>query len=340
MTSHRDILLFVGLALVWGTSFAAIEVGLETLPPILFAAMRFDVAALLFAGGVLALGLEWRPQTAADRALIAVGAGLVVGAHFALLFLGQSYVTSGVAAIVLSLIPILTPPLALALVPSERIRAPAVVGVGLGLVGVVVIATSGGAMGGQVLGVGLLFASALTFALGSVLTERLTPRATLPLISMQAWAMAGGALLLHAISAAHPAESLTGVDPTAGALLALAYLGVVATAGGFLAFYVLLERVGATELSLVNYAVPLVAAVVGWAALGETITVATLAGFALILLGFALCKIGALWRHAAPVVGYGPVRPTLSGDGVVVAGNVYVSGEETGQPSSSVLSAD
>ncbi|WP_255169454.1 DMT family transporter [Natrononativus amylolyticus] len=326
MNVNRDILLFVALALAWGTSFAAIEVGLATLPPILFAAFRFDVAAALFVAAVVALGLEWRPRTRSDLALIAVGGGLVIGAHFALLFVGQSYVSSGVAAIILSLTPIVTPPLALALLPRERIRAPAAVGLLLGLAGVVVIATDGGALGGQAIGVALLFASAVVFALGAVLTARVS--GTLPLISLQAWSMAIGAALLHGLSAVHPAESIAAVEWTTAALVALAYLAVVATGGGFLAYFVLLERIGATEISMVNYAVPVVAAVFGWAVLGESLTLATIVGFALIVLGFGLCKIGALWRTVAPVVGYGPHRPSTAAAGVVVKGNVYVTGTD------------
>ena len=110
MTENRDILLFTGLAFAWGTSFAAIEVGLATLPPILFAALRFDIAALLFAVAVVVLGQRWKPRTPADWVLIAVGGGLLIGGHYAFLFIGQSYVSSGVAAIVLSLTPIVTPP--------------------------------------------------------------------------------------------------------------------------------------------------------------------------------------------------------------------------------------
>ncbi|WP_254766177.1 DMT family transporter [Salinilacihabitans rarus] len=325
MNVNRDILLFVALAFAWGTSFAAIEVGLASLPPILFAALRFDVAALLFAGAVVALGSPWRPRTREDWALIAVGAVLVVGAHFALLFLGQSYVSSSVSAIVLSLTPIVTPLLALALLPRQRIRAPAAVGLLAGLLGVVVIAVQGGSLDGRAIGVALLFASAASFALGTVLTERF--RGTLPIVSLQAWSMAGGAAVLHALSVAHPGESLAAVDPAPAAFAALAYLAVVATGGGFFAYFVLLEHIGATELSLVNYAVPVVATLVGWAALGESITLATVAGFALILLGFALCKIEALWRLAASVTDAGPSRQPAANDEVAVDGNVYVPDE-------------
>ncbi len=339
MNVDRDILLFVALAVVWGSAFTAIEVGLETLPPLLFAAFRLDVAAVAFAGAVVAVGLPWRPQTRADVLQIVAGSVLLFGAHFALLFLGQTYVSSAVGAIVLSLTPIVTPPIALAVLPREEIRAPAVVGLLLGLAGVTVIAVSGGALDGRAIGVALLFAAALVFAVGSVLTERL--EGTLPIVSLQTWAMAGGALVLHALSAVHPAESIAAVEPTLAAVGALAYLSLVSTAGGFFAYFVLLERIGATELSLINYAVPVVAAVVGWIALGESLTAATVAGFALILLGFALCKIDALWSVVAPVVGAGPHRSSAETDGVVVDGNVYVSGDDDANRSSgSPASAD
>lgn len=341
MNYNRDIWLFVALAIAWGTSFAAIEVGLSSLPAILFAALRFDLAAALFAGAVVAIGADWRPRTGADWTLIGVGATLVIGAHFALLFVGQSYVSSGVAAIVLSLTPIVTPPLALAVLPRERIRAPAAVGLLLGLAGVVVIAVPGGSLDGQAIGVALLLGSATAFAIGSVLTERV--RGTLPLVSLQAWSMAGGAAILHALSAVHPGESVAAVEPSIEALAALAYLSIVATGGGFFAYFFLLERIGATEISLVNYAVPVVAAGFGWLALGEAITATTVLGFGLILLGFALCKIGALWKTAAPVVGYGPQRLSTSAEGIVVKGNVYVTRSANGGEAGSrsvVQSAD
>ncbi|MFC4439805.1 MULTISPECIES: DMT family transporter [Natrialbaceae] len=340
MTSQRDIFLFVALAVAWGTAFGAIEIGLATLPPILFAALRLDGAVLLFAVAVAALGHTWRPETRDDWFTIAISGGLIVGGHYGLLFLGQSYVSSAVAAIVLSLTPIVTPPLALALLPRERIRAPAVVGIVVGLAGVVVIALSGGSVDGKVLGVALLFGSSLVFAVGSVLTER--TRGTLPLLSLQTWAMAVGAAMLHALSFAHPGETVVSTLATAWTpetAAALVYLAVVSTAGGFLAYFVLLERVGASELSLVNYASPVVAAIIGWALLGEPITLTTIAGFALIVLGFSLCKIGALWKTAAPVIGYGPTRQSaVAAEEIVVDGNVYVT--STDRYTGSMQSAD
>ncbi|WP_265109331.1 DMT family transporter [Halosolutus halophilus] len=340
MTAQRDLLLFVALAIGWGTAFGAIEVGLATLPPILFAALRLDVATLLFVGAIAVLGLEWRPRTRGDVTSIVVAGGLMVGAHYGLLFLGQSYVSSAVAAIVLSLTPIVTPPLAIALLPQERLRAPAVVGLFVALVGVVVIAVSGGSLDGQVVGVALLFGAAFVFALGSVLTER--TQGTLSVISLQTWAMAVGGGILHGLSYAHPGETVpaTATAWTPATIAALAYLAVVATAGGFLAYFVLLQRVGASQLSLVNYATPVVASLVGWALLGESITLATIGGFGLIVLGFALCQLTTLWRLATPIAGYGPRRRSTAANGVVVGGNVYVTGRETGRSAPVAPAAD
>lgn len=321
MNSQRDILLFAALALAWGTAFSAIEIGLGSLPPILFAAFRLDVATILFVGLVAALGLEWRPRTRADVISIVAGGVLLVGAHYGLLFVGQLYVSSAVAAIVLSLTPIVTPPIALAVLPQERIRPPAAVGLVLGLLGVVVIAVSGGSLGGQALGVGLLFGSALSISIGSVVLERTS--STMSIIPLQTWAMGVGGIMLHTTSVLHPGESVLAATFTSEIVAALAYLGVVSTAGGFLAYFVLLERVGATELSLVNYTSPVIAAVFGWLLLGESITAATVAGFALIVLGFTLCKIDSLWKLVRPMV-EDSTRPSSPANGFVVRRNPYV----------------
>ncbi|SDK03551.1 DMT family transporter [Natronorubrum texcoconense] len=323
MSDAKDVLLFGALALIWGTAFTAIEIGLETLPPLLFAAARLDIAAIVFAGVVLLRRLEWRPRTKADLALVLSNGLLVIGAHFAFSFVGQSYVSSSVAAIVLSFTPIITPLIAIRLLATERIVVTDVVGLGAGLAGVIAIAVAGGTFDGQLLGIGLLLASAVVFALGSVLTERWTP--VLPTMSLHAWSMGIGAVFLHATAYAHSGASIRSVTWTPSAVAALAYLGIVATAGGFLLYFALLSRTGATNVSLINYATPVVATVFGATLLGEQITAATVAGFALIVIGFALCNIRPLWRLARSTrSAKGGGRPLERGE-ICVRGNVYTA---------------
>lgn len=321
MTKVQNMTLFGVLAVVWGSGFTAIEIGLYSLPPLLFGALRFDIAALVFLGLVVASRAQWLPRTREDVGLILTTGILLIGVHFALLFLGQSYVTSGIAAIVLSFTPIVTPALALKLLPAERVRATDVLGLLVGFAGVIAIAAAGGSFGGRLIGVVLLFAAAVAFALGSVLTQRLSR--TLPLVSLQAWSMLVGAATLHATSHLHPLESVSHVDWTASALVAILYLGIVCTVGGFLLYFTLLDRIGATNSNLISYATPIVAAVFGMAVLGEPITSTMVLGFALIVVGFALCKIRPLWKLARTVQRSRQTPPVPGATTIRVHGNDY-----------------
>ncbi len=311
------------VALAWGTSFPAINVGLESLPPLLFAALRYDVAAVLLFGYVAVAGYRVRPTSHEDWLLIAVGGVLLIGAHFALLFSGQQYVTGGVASIVMSLAPVVTPVFAIALLPDERLGPLGVLGVGLGLLGVVVVAQPGGGVGGSELyGIGLLVGSATSFALGAVLAVRL--RTTLSMVPLQAWMMAVGALFLHVASALHPGESFGAAQWNAEALLAVGFLAVCASVIGYLAYFDLQERVGPIETSLVSYAVPIVATASGWALLGETVTESTVLGFAVIALGFWLCKWSTFRWKVTDVTGrMRHPHAARSPNTVVVGGKVY-----------------
>jgi drug/metabolite transporter (DMT)-like permease len=106
---------------------------------------------------------------------------------------------------------------------------------------------------------------------------------------MEAWAMLLGSGVLW-VGAGARGESLAGVEWTLPALASLAYLTLVAGCVGFLLYFELLDRIGATELHLVGYLEPVVAALMAWALLGQVVDSQALAGFAAIFLGFALLE--------------------------------------------------
>jgi drug/metabolite transporter (DMT)-like permease len=323
-SSTRTTLSLFGLiTVVWGLSFVAIKVGLDAFPPVLFAALRHDLASVLLLAYVAASSHRWIPRTRSDLELVAIGATLMIGGHFALLFVGQQYVPSALGAILLSLTPILTGLFAVVLLPSERMRIHGAVGLALGLLGVLVVANpSPESLGGQLWGVLLLLASAASFSLGAVWAKRYTP--SLPLVSIQAWMMLAGAGVLHAISFALPTETFAAVEVTRESVVALGYLGAFASALAFLAYFRLIDDVGPSETSLVNYATPAVTAVAGWALLGEQLSVLTVAGFGLILAGFLFVKADAI---RSGVIHRGSTAvPAYYGDSqehVVVEGNAY-----------------
>jgi drug/metabolite transporter (DMT)-like permease len=293
VTRYRNVLLFLCLALFWGSAFTAIKAGLSYIPPVLFAALRYDVAGFIMLGYAGYVADDWLPRTRGQWALVAVGASLLIAAYHTFLFLGEQGTTSGAAAVIVSLSPVLTVGYTRLFFPDERISTLGIVGLVLGLSGVVVLAQPNPAnvLAGNTLSEALVFSATASFSLGSVLTRRID--ATLPIETMEAWSMVGGAALMHVASLAI-GESPAAAEWTPTAVAALAYLSLVASAGGFLIYFDLLDRLGPIEINLVSYAAPVVAAVTGVLLLSENVTAATVAGFLLIFAGFTLLKRRAL----------------------------------------------
>lgn len=284
--------LFVLLAAVWGLSFVATRAALPAIPPVPLAALRFDIVAAVMVTYALLTTERWYPRTRDEWRVVVLGGTLFVAAHHALLFAGQRHVTSAVASVVVSLDPVLAAGFAWLLLADEGIDRIGAVGLCLGLVGVaIVVGPTAGPWETDrttVVGVALVFLSAVAFALGAVLTRRY--RTDLPVRSLQAWTMLVGAPLLHLAAVALPLPGFEAVRWTTPALLALAYLALVAGAFGYLCYFALLDRIGATEINLIGYAAPVFAAVGGWVVLGEPIEPRTVVGFVVIVVGFALIK--------------------------------------------------
>ncbi|GAB3689398.1 EamA family transporter [Salinarchaeum chitinilyticum] len=299
MSARRNALLFFALAVVWGSAFVAITAGLEYFPPVLFAALRYDVAGIVMLAYAYFATEQPLPRGRDQWRVVAVAAVFLIAAYHALLFVGQQHTTSATAAIVVSLSPVLTTGFARLILPQERLTPIGLAGLGLGVVGVALIARPDpdALLAPDAVGVPLIAGAAAAFALGSVLTRR--AETGLPTITMEAWAMVVGAAIMHAGSLAMPGESIADVSLTAEALLAIGYLSLVASAAGFMLYFALLDRLGPIEVNLVSYVAPIVAAVVGWLLLGETVDAVAIVGFGTIAVGFALVKRRAIAAELA-----------------------------------------
>jgi drug/metabolite transporter (DMT)-like permease len=295
VSRYRNLGLFLVLAAVWGSAFMAINAGLAYFPPVLFAALRFDVAgAVMLAYAAYAVD-DPIPRGRGEWTLVLVGATLLIAAYHAFLFVGETdpAVTSAVASVTIGLSPVLTTVFARAFLPSERLTVLGVAGLLVGLVGAGVLAApdpSNLAGGGTVAKLLVLLAAA-SFALGSVLTRALD--ANMRVETMEAWSMLLGAALIHAV-ALGLGESMADIRWTVEALLALGYLAVVASGLGFLIYFDLLDRLGPVEINLVSYVAPVFAALSGWLVLDEGLSVTTVVGFLLICCGFVLVKRTAI----------------------------------------------
>lgn len=289
MSRLRVPALLVGLSLLWGVSFPAISIGLEYLPPLLFAALRYDVAAALLLGYAVmtADNRGWWPTGRNNVAAIAAG-GVFLVAGNGLLFVGQQTVPSGIAAILQALVPIVTALWAFVLL-GERLSVVGALGVAVGFVGIglIVRPDPGDLSGGDTLGRLLVVGQAISVSLGGVLIQRARP--SMERVAMTGWAMLVGGGVLHALSfvGGEPVPTAV-VDPIA--IGAVVYLGVFSTAIAFVIYFTVLSERGAFEVSLVTYLVPIVATVAGVFLLGESIDPLSVLGFVIVFAGFALLK--------------------------------------------------
>jgi drug/metabolite transporter (DMT)-like permease len=286
---YRDAALFVLLAALFGGSFVAIKTGLRDLPPVLFAGLRFDVAAVVLLAYVALTRPRsaWLPRTRADLLGVGAAATLLVAVNNAFLFVGQATTTPAAAAVMYGLNPVLAPAFAW-LVLGRRLSRVELTGIAVALAGVVLIVQPSSVPDAGTVGQLLVLVSAVAVALGSVLLRRLDPR--MDGVALTAWAMAAGAVLLHAASLAvgESPASVVGLD--AVALASVLVVGIPSTAVAYAVFFGLIARLGPVRANLVAYAVPVFAALSGWAVLGAPVSAATALGFCVVVAGFALVE--------------------------------------------------
>lgn len=313
LARYRNAALFVSVAVLFGVGFVAIETGLRELPPLLFAGLRFDVAAVAL-GGYVALTRSrstWLPRTRGDLLGIGVAGVFLIGLNNALLFMGQGSTTPAMASMMYGVNPVLAPIFAWWIL-GDRVSRVGIVGIGLALAGVAIILQPSPSMltNAGTVGQGLVLGAAAAVAIGSVLLKRVRP--TMGTLPLTAWATAVGAALLHATSlaAGEPPSAVVGAGlPT---LASLAVIGIPSTAVAYAIRFDLIDRIGPVRTNLVSYVVPVVAALTGWLLLGTGVSAATVVGFVVVIVGFGLIERGAIRREVSRVRCYKQRRETES----------------------------
>jgi drug/metabolite transporter (DMT)-like permease len=272
------------LAAVWGASYLFIKVAVEEIEPATMMFFRLLIAAALLvpflllregAGqGFRQLGRAWRP-------------GLVLGTingafPFTLIAWGEKHIDSGVAAIANATVPLFVVLLAIRFRPSERATGGRLAGIFLGLAGVAVLAgvqPEGGWW--TIAGTLAVVVASLSYAAGGLYGQGATAVASGPVLATAS--MVGGALVLLPFALFQLPDDVPGWKP----LASVAALAIAGTALAQLVIFRMLRLHGAARLSLVTYLLPVTALAYGVLLLDERLTVAVVAGMALILAGVA-----------------------------------------------------
>jgi drug/metabolite transporter (DMT)-like permease len=286
-----DWAILAALALIWGTAFLLTSVALGAVPPATLVALRLAIAAVMLALGVLLT--RRRFPTAARVWLHFLVLGILGNAApFFLVSWGQQRIASGLAGILMAVVPLATLVLAHFFVPGDRMTPARAGGFVLGFAGVVLLIGPDAVreFGGgrtEILSQLAVLASALCWAANAIVARKLP--------AMDATVAAAGTLITGvavmvplAIVREHPYEMTMSPAP----LLATIGLGVFSTAVGDVLYFRLIASAGPAFFSLVNYLIPVVAVAAGVIVLGEVLPATALVALACILAGLALGQDG------------------------------------------------
>ena len=286
------------LAMIWGASFMVMSIALRGVGPLVLAATRITLGALLLLAMMAAMGRRlprWRGENGPSIWAFALAMALFSNAvPFFLLGWGQQVVASGFAGVSMSVVPLLVLPLAHVLVPGERMTLRRLTGFIMGTCGVAVLigpaafAETGADL--ELLARLACVAAAGCYAVGSICT-RLSPE-------VDRLALSATVLLLASLILVPVAFAVEGWPATLDrtSLLALLYLGILPTGVAQVVLVVLNREAGPVFFSLVNYQVPIWSVIFGAVFLLEPLPPSLLLGLALILGGVALSQLGRLKR--------------------------------------------
>jgi drug/metabolite transporter (DMT)-like permease len=281
--------LYGCLVLIWSSTWVAIKIGLEDLPPLLGAGIRFSLAGV----GLLAVARLMGRPLRTDARLAAVLALLPFAAAYGLIYWGEQYVPSGLAAVLFGIMPLYSAVLASLLLAGEPLRGRLVAGIAVALAGLALafgetleLGHSEYALAAAIACAAAPFASAI----GNVAIKR--DGGALDAVVLNGWAMLGGGALLLAVSATAEAWEVTW---SARAVGSIAYLAVIGSAVPFVTLTVLLRELPAVTVSYITLLLPFGALAFGAALYDETVTLPAVAGAALVAGGLAVAQ----WRTGA-----------------------------------------
>jgi drug/metabolite transporter (DMT)-like permease len=286
MAEKLPSIVFVGLCLIWGSTFLAIKVGLNYLPPFLFAGIRFAVASIFLLLMVPLLHAHI-PRDRSSWIVMGFLGIFEITLVYGLVFWGEQYASSGLTAVLTATLPFFVAIFAHILIKAERLTRRKLFGIIAAFVGVVVIlwrdatASQGAMVQFSLLGSLAIVGSAASGALGAVVAKKwasdIDPSANVLVQSII------GAISLSSVGILTERGMVLSFAPVL--IAAVLYLGIVGSAIAFVGWFWLFTKTTATNSSLILFVTPLVALLLGWSILQETVEPVVALGTFLILSG-------------------------------------------------------
>jgi drug/metabolite transporter (DMT)-like permease len=275
------------LAALWGSGFLWIKVALRGLSPGQIVLGQLATGAVVLVAAVL-LRRQPLPRAAGPWAHLSVMALVGSIAPYLLFSWGEQHVASSLAGVLNATTPLLTLLFVMA-TRSEQASLTRVSGIGLGFVGVAILAAPWrtSTASGSITGIGACLLAAACYAAGYVYARRFLTGQGFPPLVLAAGQLTVGAFVLVL---AGPVIARQPATFTPGVVASVLVLGVLSTGAAYVLNYRLIQDEGATTASMANYLTPIVAVALGALILGEPVSWNLFVGGALILLGVAVAE--------------------------------------------------
>jgi drug/metabolite transporter (DMT)-like permease len=285
----------VGIALaavwvIWGSTYLAIRIGLETLPPFSMQAIRFSVATLVLGAGVRVRGAAW-PTWRQARNAGSIGVMLLIGGVGMVTLAEHRGVSSGLAATLIAVQPMMAS--VWAAMWGLRPRRAEWAGMLLGVVGVGVLVVGGDGVEGSRSGIALVLVACASWSFGSILSRRID----MPVGAMATVCEMGAAAIGFVVLAVARGEELS--RPSLRSASALAYLALVGSVVAFSAFVYLMANVRPALFLSYAYVNPLIAVVLGALIGDEAVGANLLVALPIILAGIVIVTSASRERQPA-----------------------------------------
>ncbi|MEZ5923106.1 MAG: DMT family transporter [Hyphomicrobiaceae bacterium] len=283
-----DYLLLFLLAAIWGGSFTFIKMGVATVPAATTTFSRLVVASAIMLA-ITAWKGERMPLGGRLCGIIFLTSITGNALPFTLISWGEERIDSGLAAILMGVMPLTAMLIAHALTTDDRLTPAKMAGVALGFAGLVVLIGPSrlSGLGGDVMRELAVAAAAVSYGINANVTRSLTGA---PQYATIAAVMMVSALIMLPVSLV--SDRPWTLDPSLASVLAIVLLGIFQTAIGTVMLFMIVRRQGASFFSQINFLVPISGVIWGAVVLGERPGLSAFAALATILLGVAVARMG------------------------------------------------
>lgn len=265
----KNIVLWILLAFIWGNSYFAIKIGIETIAPLTLVAGRMLIAAvvLLFIMRLKSLKL---PTDSKSWVILLVSGLIGSVVPFSLISYGELHVDSGLAALLMGIAPVVTILLAPLADKADKLTKKSFIGIGFGVVGLLFLigpeALNG--VGTHILGQLSILGAALCYGFTTLYVRKY---AKLPALVMGAGSTLIGAFVITIAALVWDAPFSAEI-PSFNSVSAVIYLGLFPTALATWIYFYLVPKLGAARMSQINFLVPVVGTIMGVVFLNEMVT--------------------------------------------------------------------